>query len=258
MKSKTNENSVIFIGAGPGDPDLITVKGQKALQQADFVIYAGSLVPDSLLVWAKNAEAVNSAYLSLGEIIDLIQKAVNDGKKVVRLHTGDPSLYGAIYEQMAELDKRDISYTVIPGVTAAFAAAASMKIEYTLPEISQTLILTRITGRTKVPESERLDKLVAHNSSMAIYLSIGQIEAVQKILSDQYGDSFICVIAVKVSQPEEKLFYIKVKDLTDTVQNESIKSQALIIVSPSFQSLQKEIKYKSKLYDKAFKHEYRA
>ncbi len=248
---------VIFVGAGPGDPELITVKGQKTLQDADLVIYAGSLVPESLLVWAKNAAAVNSASLHLDEIIDLMAKGYNKGEKVVRLHTGDPSLYGAIYEQMAELDKLEIPYKVIPGVTAAFAAAAAMKMEYTLPEITQTLILTRMTGRTKVPESEDLKLLASHRASMAIYLSIGLVLEVQEILSGHYGDDFVCAVAVSVGHPEERLIYTPVKELAATVKQEGIKSQALIVISPSLNISRESVKYKSKLYDKDFKHEYR-
>lgn len=251
------KNPVVFVGAGPGDPELITVRGQKALQEADLVVYAGSLVPEALLVWAEKAEAVSSASLHLGEIISLMAKAVDQGKKVVRLHTGDPSLYGAIHEQMAELDKQEIPYLVIPGVTAAFAAAAAMKMEYTLPEITQTLILTRMTGRTHVPESENLSQLASHGASMAIYLSIGLAQEVQDILARHYGDDFICAVAVKVGHPEEKIIYLPVKELSDRVRKEGIRSQALIVVSPSLNTPEARISYKSKLYDKDFRHEHR-
>ncbi len=257
MKNKADKHPVLFVGAGPGDPELITVKGQKALQNADLVVYAGSLVPEALLTWAKNAEAVNSAPLHLDEIVAFMANAVNKGKNVVRLHTGDPSLYGAIYEQMAELDKQEIEYQVIPGVTAAFAAAAALKLEYTLPEITQTLILTRMAGRTPVPEAENLKTLASHKASMAIYLSIGLVKELQEILAEHYGDDFICAIAVKVSQPEERVFYVPVKELADTVEREGIRSQALIVVSPSLNTDKGSMKYKSKLYDKDFKHEYR-
>ncbi len=215
------------------------------------------LVPEALLVWAKKAEALSSASLHLDEIVDYMATAVKQGKKVVRLHTGDPSLYGAIYEQMAELDKRDIPYKVIPGVTAAFSPAAAMNMEYALPEITQTLILTRIAGRTPVPEAENLTDLASHKASMAIYLSIGQVEEVQKILSEHYGKDFLCAVAVKVSQPEEKIIYTPAKELANTVKRENIKSQALIVVSPSLNTPKEQMKYKSKLYDKDFKHEYR-
>lgn len=258
QKNNPSTHPVLFVGAGPGDPDLITVKGMKALEQSDLVIYAGSLVPEAVLKWAVKAECVNSASLHLDEITGLMKDAWQKEKKVVRLHTGDPSLYGAIFEQMAELDKHDIPYLVIPGVTAAFAAAAGMKIEYTLPEITQTLILTRMAGRTPVPEAEQLEKLAAHGSSMAIYLSITLVEKVQQILSAAYGDEFICAIASKVSHPEERFLYVPLKDLAITVKQEGIKSQALIVVSKSLNTDKGKMIYKSKLYDKTFSHEYRA
>ncbi len=149
----TENHPVTFVGAGQGDPDLITVKGQQTLMDADMVIYAGSLVPEAVLKWAgPETTILNSASMHLGEIVETIEKAYAEGKRVIRLHTGDPSLYGAIFEQIAELQKREIPYKVIPGVTAAFAAAAAMGMEYTLPEVSQTLILTRMAGRTPVPK----------------------------------------------------------------------------------------------------------
>jgi len=182
------ENPVLFVGAGPGDPELITVKGQKALMKADVVIYAGSLVPEELLQWTQpETTALSSASMNLEQIISAVVDARSAGKRVVRLHTGDPSLYGAIFEQMAELQKQGVPYKVIPGVTAAFAAAAALGIEYTLPEISQTLILTRMAGRTPVPEKENLASLASHQASMAIYLSISMIDEVAGILAGAYG-----------------------------------------------------------------------
>ena len=170
---------VLFVGAGPGDPELITVKGQKALARADLVIYAGSLVPEAVLQWTPaSARILNSAGMTLAEIVTEMENAWLEGQQVVRLHTGDPSLYGAIFEQMAELNRQSIPYRVVPGVTAAFAAAAAMGIEYTLPEISQTLIITRMEGRTPVPQSEALASLASHKATMAIYLSIGLIDKV--------------------------------------------------------------------------------
>ena len=247
---------VIFAGAGPGDPELITVKAQNALKQADLVIYAGSLVPEAVLKWTK-PETVksNSASLHLEEIITAMENAYKKGQKVVRLHTGDPSLYGAIFEQMVELKKKSIPYTVIPGVTAAFAAAASMGIEYTLPEISQTLILTRMAGRTPVPETEKLELLASHQSSMAIYLSMSLIDNVENILKKAYGPDAVCAIAFRVSQPEEKIIYTHLNELADTVRKNKITSHALLIVGKILQL--KEIKAKSKLYDKNFSHGYR-
>lgn len=250
---------VLFVGAGPGDPELITVKGQKALQRADLIIYAGSLVPEAVLKWARPAtECINSAGLDLGEIVKLIETAHGAGRRVVRLHTGDPSLYGAIYEQMAALDKSAIPYRVVPGVTAAFAAAAAMGIEYTLPEISQTLILTRMAGRTPVPEQEALASLAAHQASMAIYLSITLVDEVADTLAAAYGADAACAVAFRVSQPEERIFFTRLSDLKALVKREKITHQTLIIVGKVLDVEKDQLKHKSKLYDKDFKHGYRS
>lgn len=150
-----NNRKVIIVGAGPGDPELITIKGKKAIEEADVIIYAGSLVNEKLLEYnKKNAEIYNSANMNLEEIIDVMVKAVNQGKKVVRLHTGDPSIYGAIKEQIDELSKYGIDVEIIPGVSSLFAATASLKVELTLPEVSQTVIITRPEGRTPMPEKK--------------------------------------------------------------------------------------------------------
>lgn len=252
-------NPVIFAGAGPGDPDLITVKGMKALERADLIIYAGSLVPETLLKWKREeAEAVNSASLDLDEIIEIIRQAHGAKKKVVRLHTGDPSLYGAIFEQMRELDRLNISYEVIPGVTAAFAAAAAMGMEYTLPEVTQTLILTRISGRTPVPEQEELELLAAHQSSMVIYLSIVHVSRVEEILARNYGSESICAIAYKVGHPQEKIVFTTVGKLSHTVEKEGFNSQALIIVGKVVAAAKDKSEIiKSKLYDAGFSHAFR-
>lgn len=256
-KSKI-KHPVVFVGAGPGDPELITVKGQKALAEADLVIYAGSLVPDAVLKWAPPAaKKINSASLHLAEIIAEIEKAAKAGQRVVRLHTGDPSLYGAVQEQIAELQRRSIPYRIIPGVTAAFAAAAAMGIEFTLPEISQTLILTRMGGRTPVPESENLAALAQHQSSMAIYLSISLIDEVADILIAAYGPEAGCAVVYRVSQPEERIITTSLKDLAKTVKSEKITRTALIIVGRVLDTDRSNLKYKSKLYDPNFKHEHR-
>ena len=252
-------NPVLFVGAGPGDPELITVKGQKALMQADLVIYTGSLVPEALLQWTRrNVHTINSASLNLEEIISEIQSAHADGKRVVRLHTGDPSLYGAIYEQMAELSKRRIPYKIIPGVTAAFAAAAALGIEYTLPEVSQTLILTRMAGRTPVPEKESLASLAKHQTSMAIYLSMSVIDEVAKILCDAYGENSSCAVVYRASQPEEKIILTPLKELVARVTAEKITKHALIVTGKILAISPDQLIHKSKLYDKKFKHEYRS
>jgi precorrin-4/cobalt-precorrin-4 C11-methyltransferase len=250
---------VLFVGAGPGDPDLITVKGMNALQEADVIIYAGSLVPKELLIWAdKKAETLNSATMNLDEIVEKIKSSYFVGKRVVRLHTGDPSLYGALLEQFRELEKLSIKFETIPGVTAAFAAAASMNMEYTLPEITQTLILTRISGRTPVPELEKLDKLCSHKCSIAIYLSIGHMEKIENIICETYGKKSLCAIAYRVGFKEEKIIYCEAYKLAGVAKKERIERQALIIVGKAVEACigNKDI-IKSKLYDINFSHEYR-
>lgn len=258
MPNETKLHPVLFVGAGPGDPELITVKGQKALRAADLVIYAGSLVPEALLQWAKpEATTLSSASMHLEQIITTVSRAVQAGKRVVRLHTGDPSLYGAIFEQMAELQKRSIPYRVIPGVTAAFAAAAAVGIEYTLPQVSQTLILTRTGGKTPVPETEALASLAKHKATMAIYLSISLVDKVAVALKDAYGENATCVIACCVSQPEEKIIFTTLKQLVQTVKQEKITRQALILVGRVLDIRPKSLKHHSMLYNKNFSHGYR-
>ena len=258
MAKKYDLHPVMFVGAGPGDPELITVKGQKALMQADVIIYTGSLVPEAVMKWAgSGVDKISSAGMHLDEIITKIQTAVRKGQRVVRLHTGDPSLYGAIFEQMAALQENSIPFTVVPGVTAAFAAAAAMGIEYTLPEICQTLILTRIAGRTPVPDSEKLALLASHRSSMAIYLSVGMVEQVCQELQGAYGTQAACAVAYRVSQPEEKILFTTLDRLVETVNKENITRQALIIVGRVLDVSIDEVRHKSKLYDKHFSHGYR-
>jgi precorrin-4/cobalt-precorrin-4 C11-methyltransferase len=252
------KHPVLFVGAGPGDPELITVRGKMALEEADLVIYAGSLVPEAVLKWTRTeAKKLNSASMHLEKIITEIEKAWASGKRVVRLHTGDPSLYGAIQEQMAALQKRSIPCRIIPGVTAAFAAAAAMGIEFTLPEISQTLILTRMGGKTPVPQAENLAALAQHQTSMAIYLSISMIDAVAGILSESYGPDAGCAVAYCVSQPDERIITTRLKDLVKTVQKEEITRNALIIVGKVLDVDRHNLEHKSKLYDQNFKHEHR-
>lgn len=247
-----------FVGAGPGDPELITVKGQRALQAADLVVYAGSLVPVELLQWTPpECKHVNSAPLHLSEFINLMIETHRAGKRVVRLHTGDPSLYGAIAEQITELQKEKIPFEVIPGITAAFAAAAAMGIEYTLPEVTQTVILTRMAGRTPVPEAENLESLARHRASMAVYLSISMIDRVADILGRTYGPDSPAAVAYRVSQPEEKIFHTTVARLPELVEQENIRKQALIIVGSALDPGLQSTRKKSRLYDKGFTHEYR-
>ncbi len=248
---------VIFVGAGPGDPDLITLKAIKAINEADILIYAGSLVPRAIL--EKHAKAspenwYNSAKMDLDEIISIIEKAVSDGKRVVRIHTGDPSIYGAIQEQIIELKRRGIDVEIIPGVSSAFAAAAAIKMEFTIPEHSQTVIFTRVAGKTPVPDSEDLELLAAHKSSMVIFLSATMMEKVEEKLLKHYDPETPVVVAYRVSWPDEKLLYCPLKELASTVRTHGIEKQALVIVSPGISADQdKSIPY-SKLYNKNFEH----
>jgi precorrin-4/cobalt-precorrin-4 C11-methyltransferase len=249
---------VLFVGAGPGDPELITVKGRNALAAADLVVYAGSLVPEELLAWAQpGTPTVNSASMPLQEIVSAMAQAHRSGKRVVRLHTGDPSLYGAVFEQMAELSKLGIPSRIIPGVTAAFAAAAALGIEYTLPEVAQTLILTRVAGRTPVPADETLAGLAAHRTSMAIYLSMGQIEETAATLAEAYGAQAPCAVVYRASQAGEKVIRTRLKELVEAVRAEHITRQALIIVGRVLEIDPHNLKAKSKLYDPDFEHGFR-
>ena len=253
-----SRHPIIFAGAGPGDPELITVKGQRALMEADLVIYAGSLVPEALLQWTQpDATLMNSASMHLEQIVDTMTHAYKEGKRVVRLHTGDPSLYGATFEQMLELDKREIPYVVIPGVTAAFAAAAALGIEFTVPEVSQTLIFTRMGGRTPVPETESLILLASHKASMAIYLSMKLVNRVEPVLRKAYGDEAPCAVVFRASQPEQKIITTQLKHLARRVKEENITRQALILVGKVLDVRKESVEHKSKLYDKAFSHGYR-
>jgi precorrin-4/cobalt-precorrin-4 C11-methyltransferase len=249
---------IVFCGAGPGDPELITVKGQKSLAAADLVLYAGSLVPEAVLAWAPaGAQRVSSAELTLDQIVARMAEAHAAGRRVVRLHTGDPSLYGAIGEQMAALRARAIPYRVIPGVTAAFAAAAALGIEYTVPDKTQTLILTRMAGRTPVPETEALADLARHRASLAIYLSMALVDRVAAVLAEAYGPEAPCVIAERVSHPQEKIVRTRVADLATAARQEAIDRLAVIVVGPALADEEALAGVRSKLYDPEFAHGYR-
>lgn len=255
---RSHANPVVFCGAGPGDPDLITVKGQQALAAADLVVYAGSLVPEALLKWTRPAcRRQSSAGMHLDEMVTLMAQAQAAGQRVVRLHTGDPSLYGAIFEQMARLSEKGIPYTVIPGVTAAFAAAAALGVEYTLPEVSQTLILTRMAGRTPVPEREALASLAAHRATMAIYLSISMVDEMTRILSDAYGPDAACAVVYRASQPDQQIHWTTAGRLAETVGDAGITRTALVVVGRVLDVRLDTLVHESKLYDRHFAHGYR-
>jgi precorrin-4/cobalt-precorrin-4 C11-methyltransferase len=254
----TERHPVIFLGAGPGDPELITVKGQKALARADLVLYAGSLVSPAVLGWANpGADLVDTAKLNLAEICARLMAGQRDGRRVVRVHSGDPGLFGAIQEQLEVLERENIPFEVIPGVSAAFAAAAALAQELTLPEVTQTVILTRAAGRTPVPEGEALHDLARHGATLVIYLSIKFIERVVAELTPAYGPETPVVVAYRVSWPDQQLIRGTLGTIAGLVQAAGIERQALIMVGPVLSARDRELKARSKLYDESFTHGFR-
>ncbi|BDR69140.1 precorrin-4 C(11)-methyltransferase [Clostridium tetani] len=247
-------SKVYFIGAGPGDVDLITVKGRDILSVADVVIYAGSLVSKEHLDFCKeDVEKHNSASMTLEDVIEVMKKAKDEGKSVVRLHTGDPSMYGAIKEQMDELDKFNIEYEVVPGVSSCFAAAAAIKREFTLPNVTQTLILTRVEGRTPVPEGEDLEKLASVGASMAIFLSISMIEKVVDKLRKGYGKNVPIAVIERATWEDQRVIIGTLDDIAGKVKEANITKCAQILVGDFI-----DCEYdKSLLYDKSFSHMFR-
>lgn len=244
---------IYFVGAGPGDPELITLKAYRLLQQADLLIYTGSLINPALLDYCSPVcERVNSAFLDLEEILSLMIKAYHDGRQVVRLHTGDPSLYGAMGEQMEGLKREGIPYSVVPGVSSFLAAAASLQREYTVPELTQTLIITRIKGRTPVPESERLSRLAMIGSSMVIFLSVGMIEAVAAELAQAYPLDTAVAVVERASWPDERILQGTLAELPEMCRMAGIKKTALIMVGDFLSE-----SGLSRLYDGDFRHEFR-
>jgi len=252
-----SSNPIIFVGAGPGDPELITVKGQKALARADVVLYAGSLVAPAVLGHARpDAEKVDTAALDLEEIVNRMVTAHRAGQRVVRLPSDDPALFGAVQEQFTELDKAGVPYQVIPGVTAAFAAAAALARELTLPEVTQTVILTRAPGRTSTPEAEALVKLAEHGATMAIYLSVHLLEEVAGELAKAYGPQAPAVVAYRVSWPDQQIIRGTLATIAAEVRRAGIKRQALILVGPTL-APGEGLGTRSKLYDPDFTHGFR-
>lgn len=245
---------VYFIGAGPGDPELITVKGQRIIKEADVIIYAGSLVPKEVIDCHKNgAEIYNSAVLNLEEVMDIMITAVKNNKKVARVHTGDPAIFGAHREQMDILDEHEIEYEVVPGVSSFLAAVAALKKEFTLPDVSQTVICTRMEGRTPVPEKEKLESLASHRASMAIFLSVQMIEEVVEKLLKHYEKTTPIAVVQRASWADEKIVTGTLENISQKVKEEKITKTAQILVGDFLGN-----KYsKSKLYDKYFTHEYR-
>lgn len=245
-----------FVGAGCGAEDLITVRGMRLLQQADVIIYAGSLVNPKLLNYAgEQCEIYNSATMTLDEVLAVMKTAENEGKKVVRLHTGDPSVYGAIREQMDELDKEGISYASCPGVSACFGAAASLNLEYTLPNISQSLIITRMEGKTRVPSRESIESFAAHQASMAIYLSAGMLEELcRRLVEGGYDPKTPAALVYKATWPEEESYIGTIETIPQIGKEHGISKTALVLVGEVISEPRYE---KSRLYAPDFATEYR-
>ena len=254
--SKSENTQVYFVGAGPGSADLITVRGKALLEKADVIIYAGSLVNPELLSYAKEGcEIHNSAYMNLDEVLEVMERACSEGKTVVRLHTGDPSVYGAVREQMDALDGMGITYESCPGVSACFGAAASLNLEYTLPGLSQSLIITRMEGRTAVPEKEQIESFAAHQATMAIYLSAGKTgELSKRLIAGGYAPDTPAAIIYKATWPEEESYYCRLEDLEKTAAEHGITKTALVLVGKVIGKKDYET---SKLYDRHFTTEFR-
>ena len=244
-----------FVGAGSGAVDLITVRGQKYLSEADVIIYAGSLVNPELLNYAKSdCKIYDSASMTLEDVIAVMQQTESEGKMTVRLHTGDPSIYGAIREQMDLLDESNLTYDVVPGVSSFCGAAAAMHAEYTLPDVSQTVIITRMAGRTPVPEKEEISLLASHGASMVIFLSTGMLEGLtERLIAGGYTKDTPAAIVYKASWPDEKKFLGTLGTLPQIARENNITKTALIMVG-NFLGNEYE---RSKLYDPTFTHEFR-
>lgn len=247
---------VHIVGAGPGAPDLITVRGKELLEKADVIIYAGSLVNPALLDYKKPDCAVyDSAKMTLEEVIEVVVQAESDGKMTVRLHTGDPCIYGAIREQMDEFDHRGISYEICPGVSSFCGAASAMKMEYTLPEVTQSVIITRMAGRTPVPERESIASFAAHGATMVIFLSTGMLKELSKeLIRGGYSPDTPAAICYKATWPEEKTVVCTVSTLDECAQREQVRKTALILVGDAVSQSNYS---RSLLYDPSFTTEFR-
>ena len=243
------------MGAGPGDADLITVKGRRRIEEADIVIYAGSLVSDRHLDFCRDGcLKYDSSKMTLEEVLDIMKKGWEEGRDIVRLHTGDPSLYGAVREQFDRLEELHIEYEVIPGVSSFTASCAAIRSEFTLPDVSQTVILTRMEGRTPVPERESLELLASHKSSMAIFLSVGLIDDVVERLKAGYGRSDVPVAVIyKATWEDQKILKGTLEDIAEKVKSEGIQKFAQILVGDFI-----NCRYgRSRLYDPSFSHSFR-
>ncbi len=245
---------IYFVGAGAGDPELLTIKGKKLIDSADVIIYAGSLVnPEILRDVKSDCEIYDSSGMTLEEVLQIMQHAEQNQKTTVRVHTGDPSLYGAIREQLDALDSMGISHAVIPGVSSFLAAAAALQKEYTLPDVSQTVILTRMEGRTSVPESERIEELAKHQATMVIFLSVGRIQELAEKLCTGYPKETPVAVIYKASWEDQKIIKGNLENIAEKVRQAGITKTALVTVGDFLGDAYSL----SKLYDRHFTHGFR-
>lgn len=247
---------VHFVGAGSGAPDLITLRGKKFLEEADVIIYAGSLVNPQLLDYAKaGCRIYNSAKMTLEEVLDVMFEAEEQGLTTVRLHTGDPSLYGAIREQMDVLEEKRILFDYCPGVSSFCGAASALNLEYTLPDVSQSVIITRMAGRTPVPEKESIESFAAHHATMVVFLSTGMLEELsRRLIAGGYSEDTPAAIVYKATWEDEKTFICTVGTLAKTARENQITKTALMIIG----DVVKHSHYnRSELYNPAFTTEFR-
>ncbi len=244
-----------FVGAGPGAADLITLRGARLLEEADVVVYAGSLVNPELLDACKpDCTVYDSSTMTLGQIVDVMERASQAGMECVRLHTGDPALYGAHREQMDALDARGIPYDVVPGVSSLFGAAAAMRVELTVPQVSQSLVVTRVEGRTPMPEGERLRDLASHSCTMALFLSAGLLDRAQEeLLAGGYEPDTPAALVVRATWPDEAVYQCTVGTLHSCANEHRVTKTALVLVGDALATHG----MRSLLYDATFTHEYR-
>ena len=249
------QGKVVFVGGGPGDPELLTIKAYNIIKNADTIIYAGSLVNKDVLKYAKDdAKIYNSAHMDLNEIIKIMEEDVTKNKIVARIHTGDPAIYGAIGEQIRELEKKDIKYDIIPGVSSLFGVASALRTELTLPEISQTVIITRPEGRTPKPMKEQIKELASHEATMCIFLGIHMINKVVEDLLTHYSEDTAVAVVQKATWPEEIIIKGTLKNISKKVEESGITKTAMIVVGNVLNP--GDFKF-SKLYDANFSHEFR-
>jgi precorrin-4/cobalt-precorrin-4 C11-methyltransferase len=245
-KAESLVAGVYIVGAGPGDPDLLTVKAQKLIARADVILFADSLVPEQILQAARaDAEIIQTADKTLEEIVPLMVEKVRSGLSVVRLHSGDPCLYGAVGEQMQALAEAGIAFEVIPGISAFQLAAAKLKIELTVPGIVQTIILTRISGRTEVPQREELASLAAHQASLCLYLSARHVEAAQAKLMEHYPSDLPVAICYRLGWPDENILLVPLDKMAVVTRENKLIRTTMYVISPA---LGKEVKGRSRLY----------